>query len=274
MATLTLHPRRIARNLAVIALLLAVLSVAGQVVRYRATNETVRSLALLFKLSAEQTIPAYFSSVLLLASAGLLWVIGRSTRQLRRPFATHWTALAAIFAYLSVDEAVGIHELAIDPARAALGSHAVGFLYYAWVIPAAVIVCLIGLAYLRFVLHLPWTVRVRVIGAAMLYGGGALGMETVGGYFASTIGTSSIRYALSALIEETMEMLGVVLFIHALLTHLACEAGEVRFALTESPAEPFTPKASRAPLNSMEFTAPGSYPRVAECSKAQVLPPA
>ena len=275
MVTLPLHPRRIARNLTILALLLAVLSVVGQVVRYRSTNETVRSLALLFKLSAEQTIPAYFSSILLLTAAGLLWIIGRATRQQGQPFAGHWTVLAAIFAYLSIDEAISIHELALEPARAALGSHAVGFLYYAWVIPAAGIVCLIGLAYLRFVLHLPWTVRIRVIGAAALYIGGALGMETVGGYFASTIGTSSIRYAVSALIEETMEMLGVVLFIHALLMHLAREVGEVRMALPASrAAETIATKRPRAVSKPVEFTASGSYPRAAECNKAPVIPTA
>ncbi len=231
--TLTLRPCRIVRSLVAVVLLLAVLSVVGQVVRYRATNESVREIALLFKLSAEQTIPAYFSAILLLAAGVLLLTIGGATRQQGRPFARHWTVLGVIFAYLSVDEAVGIHEMALAPMQHALGSYAVGFLYYAWVVPAAAIVVALGAVYLRFVIHLPATVRTRVIVAGMLYVGGALGMEMVGAYYASTIGASTVRYALSALIEETMEMLGVVVFIYALLIQVSSEAEEIRIELEE-----------------------------------------
>ncbi len=194
----------------------------------------------MFKLSAEQTIPAYFSAVLLLAAGVLLLTIGGATRQQGRPFARHWTVLGVIFAYLSVDEAVGIHELAIAPMQRALGSHAVGFLYYAWVLPAAGLLCILGLVYLRFLLHLPSTVRNRVVGAAVLYVGGAVCVEMVGGYFASTVSTSSIQYALSALIEETMEMLGAVLFIYALLIYLGEKIGTVGVSL-DSPASAVLP---------------------------------
>lgn len=250
MVTLTLRPYRIARSLVAVVLLLAVLSVVGQVMRYRATNESVREIALLFKLSAEQTIPAYFSAILLLAAGVLLLTIGGATRQQGRPFACHWAVLGVIFAYLSVDEAVGIHELAMAPMQRVLGSHAVGFLYYAWVLPAAGLLCILGLVYLRFLLHLPSTVRNRVIGAAVLFVGGAVGVEMVGGYLASTVSTSSVQYALSALIEETMEMLGAVLFIYALLIYLSEEIETIGVSLgsPSSAALPTVAEASKRPV--------------------------
>jgi hypothetical protein len=102
--------------------------------------------------------------------------------------------------------------------------------------------------YLRFVLHLSPPVRDRVIVAGSLYVGGALGMEMVGAYYASTISTETIRYALSALIEETMEMLGIVLFIHGLLIQLSGQAGTVQVAL--APASLATTASSGAPLRS------------------------
>lgn len=235
-------PGRTARWLTAAVLAMAALSVIGQVVRYRATNESVRRIALLFKLSAEHTIPAYASAAMLLASAGLLWAIGRRARGAAEPFAAHWTWLGVIFAYLSVDEAVGIHERATEPMRAVMGRHADGFLHYAWVVPAAALVVAVGLAYLGFLRHLRPTVRNRMLLAGATYVGGAIGMEMVGAHFASTIGTSSVAYALSAVVEETMEMLGVVVFIHALLTYLSTHPA------AETTADPRPRRAAEAAL--------------------------
>lgn len=235
MLTITLRPNRIARTLALVVLVLAAASVAGQVVRYRATNQTVQDLALLLKLSAEHTIPAYFSALMLLGSAGLLWMIARVAQRGGRPFVRHWRWLAIIFVYLSVDESCSIHELAIEPMQRVLGDRAVGLLHYAWVVPGAAVVLGLGLVYLRFVLHLPAGVRNRVIAAGALYVGGAIGMEMIGAYFASTSSTRTMQYAASALVEEMMEMFGVVLFIHVLLIHLAGRGGVVRVSLDEAP---------------------------------------
>jgi hypothetical protein len=241
----THRPRFVARLLACTVAALVLLSVVGQVVRHRATDERVRSVALLFKLSAEHTVPAYSSAAMLLASAGLLWANGRAARAQGRPFVGYWFALAAIFAYLSVDEALALHERAAEPVRAMLGRHAVGVLYYAWVIPGAAVVATLGFVYLRFLLHLPAVVRDRVLIAGALYVGGAIGMEMVGSYFASTVGTSTLRYAASALVEESMEMLGVVVFIDALLIQLGAGTGGVGEAPRSSVAEFCSPTTGR-----------------------------
>jgi hypothetical protein len=224
---------------------MAALSVVGQVVRFHVDNESLRSAALLFKLSAEQTIPAYFSAVMLLASGGLLWVIARAAQEHGQPFVRHWQGLAVAFAYLSIDEACGIHELAAEPMRGLLGEYAIGVFYYAWVVPGTAMLLVMGIVYLRFVLHLSHSTRNGLIRAAAVYVGGAIGMEMVGSYYASTISTSSVRYALAALVEETMEMLGVVLLIHTLLVHLSREVRDVRVSLAAWPASNTTAASSR-----------------------------
>lgn len=247
MITVTLRPRQIGRGLTVAIALLVVASVAAQIVRHHSTHTEVRAVAQLFRVSVDRSIPAYASAAMLLASAGLLWLIARGAAQNGRSFVRHWGWLAVIFAYLSVDEAVSIHELSVKPMQRLLGGHGVGFLYYAWVVPGAVIVLGVGLVYLRFLLHLPVVVRNRVIAAGLLYVGGALGMEMVGSYYADTIGAGSIRYALAALIEETMEMLGVVVFIHALLLHLG-GGSAVRVLVEKATAQPLVSPIAPAPL--------------------------
>ncbi|MEE8516008.1 MAG: hypothetical protein V3T02_05135, partial [Alphaproteobacteria bacterium] len=96
-----------------------------------------------------------------------------------------------------------------------------GYLYFAWVIPAAIITGLFGLAYTSFLLHLESRFRRLFVASAVLYVGGAIGLELVGGKVVSGGGESSMAYALIATGEETLEISGVILFIYALATMIS-----------------------------------------------------
>ncbi len=158
---LTLSTRRIRRALLSGVVFMTVASVAAQVARRNPALEHLHPALALFKLSAEHTIPAFFSAVMLLVAAALLGVIALAARDRGESFVRHRAALAVIFLYLSIDEAVGIHELAIDPLRTALRTE--GFLHYAWVIPGTAAVLLLGAVYYRFVMQLRPALRRQVI---------------------------------------------------------------------------------------------------------------
>jgi hypothetical protein len=221
MLTIQVPRKRVTITLALIVTAMAGASVIAQWVKHVTTSEHVAAVARIFKLSAEDTIPAYLSALLLLAAAGMFWLISRCAAASVEPFVRHWRGLAFIFTYMSIDEAVGIHELAIEPMRKLLGAHATGVLHYAWVVPGAILVLVVGLTYLRFVFSMRAPIRNRLILAAGLYVGAALGLEMVGGIIAAARGTSNLAYALIAWLEECGEMFGVVVLIDALLIQLA-----------------------------------------------------
>ena len=114
-------------------------------------------LVRLFNLSNEANVPTYFSSMLLLVPAVLLMVIGIVKRRDHAAFARHWQFLGFIFLCLSLDETACIHESLIGPLRSML--HATGVFYFTWVIPAVILVFIVGLTYLRFILALPRVTR-------------------------------------------------------------------------------------------------------------------
>ena len=58
------------------------------------------------------------------------------------------------------------------------------------------------------------------IWAAAVFVGGAIGVEMISGYQADLAGERNLTYALIISVEELCEMLGVVIFIHALMTYL------------------------------------------------------
>jgi len=228
-----ISPRRITRFLLYVIAALIIASVAGQILNFQLGYSHVKGFVPLFFVDNEANVPAWYSSVTLLLCAFLLAVIGMEKRQEGARFAGHWSALAGIFLFLSVDEAAGIHEMAVQPLRSAgIGG---GFLYFPWVVLGMAFVLVVGLAYLKFLFALPVKTRVRFLGAATLYIGGAIGMEMLGGRYADAYGTTNFPFTMFVTGEELMEMLGVLLFIRALLDYLASHCPTIQLRIGDSP---------------------------------------
>ncbi len=137
----------------------------------------------------------------------------------------HWKILSFIFLYLSLDEAGELHEKLINPLRSLL--NATGFLYFTWVVPVGILVVIFLFSYTKFLFHLPVSTRKLFVAASALYIGGALGMELVGAYQASTAGEDNILYQIIVTVEESLEMLGIVVFIHGLISYIKTYLGGV-----------------------------------------------
>jgi hypothetical protein len=236
---LVLHPKRIAKILTVLVLGLSVVGIAAACIFARLTPGSHPGLAELlrrFQLDEELAIPAWYSSVALLACAGLLAVVSYSNKQSASPYARHWAALSVIFVYLSIDEMSSLHELLVEPLRGRLHTH--GLLYYAWVIPAFGFVCGLALAYWRFLFHhLDRTTRRRFVLAGCLFVTGALGLEVFEGAIDEHYGRQNVRYQALAVVEETCEMLGVLIFLHALMAYIVSNLGEVRIRFVDEASE-------------------------------------
>lgn len=177
----------------------------------------------LFSLSYEQNVPTWYTSALLFACALTLAVIAVGARR-AGGFVKHWWGLSAAFLYISLDEVVEIHE------GASAWLDWGGVFYFSWVVPAAVVVAVFAAAYRRFLAHLPRDTRNRFLLSGGIYVTGALVMELPLGYWAERAGSDNLVYGLIDFVEESMEMLGVNLFLLALLGHLAEQGWTIGFS--------------------------------------------
>jgi len=184
-----------------------------------------------FDFDLEVTIPTWFSSSLLLCCALLLVAITVAQRRAGSRYTIHWALLAAAFFYLSIDETANLHEILIVPLRRRLDAH--GFPYFTWVVPGAVMVGALALAYMRFLLHLDRRSRNLFLLAGAMYVGGPLGVEMIGGAFADCYGLESMRYLAAMTVEEALEMLGCVVFLYALLSYLRTHVGPWQICLAD-----------------------------------------
>jgi hypothetical protein len=231
---LVFRPARLTLTLAGVALLLVLASIASQAIQYGLRPELFRNLIRFFYVEAEANLPTCFASALLLISALLVLAIAALKRKEQAPFARHWAVLSATFLFMAIDETASLHELLTYPLRDMLGVPVSGLLYFTWVVAGLAGSAVFAGVFLNFFRHLPARFRMLVVLAAGLFLGGAIGMEMVGGSYASRHGSSNFTYSMLATLEESMELAGSILFIYTWLTYLEWHFGAVRVCLSRS----------------------------------------
>lgn len=218
----SLFPKKITRFLVILVSSLLVCSLFFQFCLYFLPDFPLRDgLALLSNVDKEQSIPTLYSWSALLFCAGLLSVIAQAKKAAGDRYVNYWRVLAVIFAYISLDEATSIHERFIGPLRTSLNTS--GFLYYAWVIPGAICVLIFVLGFFKFTTALPPKTKRLFWTAGVVFVGGAIGMELVSGVYADVHGINNFTISVTTSIEEFMEMIGIVIFIYALLSYISSE---------------------------------------------------
>ena len=204
--------RGLPRTLLIGALVLLALHTALYVYHYR-VGELPWLVLQLFDVDQENNLPSWYSGFLLGLTSCLLWVCARQKRVDGDRWCRHWYVLSIGFLLLSVDEVAGVHE--------SINS----VIVMTWAIAGGVLAGVIGLAFVPFVLHLPRRTALLFAAAGAAYLAGTVGIEIIGNNMVSHNLQDTLPYIFATLVEESLEMLGVVLFVHSLLAYMR-EPGE------------------------------------------------
>lgn len=222
-----LNPDSIARFLGITAVGLVVANTTTTI--YLTWHERVYRSFVLLDIDREYNIPTFFSSFLLLFVALILALITRLEENRIPSSVLYWSILSWGFSFMAIDEVVSLHERLLSPMRELLGNRRLGIFYFAWVIPAIVLIVVLALFFWQFWLHLPRRIRSTSLIASMLYLGGCIGFEMIGGYYAELHGTQNLVYSSIASVEEGLEMMGAIVFSWSLMTYIADRYGKVEF---------------------------------------------
>ena len=219
-----IRPYTVGLFLAAIIALLIIAHSSGLVWEAFHGKEIGRDLIKKFDLGGESNIPAWFSSKLLLLSALLLGLIAAIKKTRKETFSSHWIFLTVIFLFLSCDETAQIHEWTVSHVHSIAQLPFTKFI--GWVIPYSLLLLLFGAAYLRFFFHLPHRFKVLFAGAGIIYVAGALGMELLTGAIGRVVLEGRLHFLFN-IVEESLEMGGIVVFIYALLSYLSAEFSHI-----------------------------------------------
>ncbi len=215
---IVVDPRRVIAVLVKATVAIVATGTAVTLVRLHLGWESAQSdFGARFELHRELSLPTWYSSALLGASAPVLALIALRTRTAGSRDWTRWAGLAFIVATFSLDEVASFHEYS----SVILGIEVFGFRgAYNWVVFGLAFVAVLSVSYAPFIARLEPVVRKRLLLAAAVYFGGAVGVEMLNAYTASRVGDAGYQYALQTTLEESMEMAGALLLLHTVLWHL------------------------------------------------------
>ena len=215
---IALYPRNIVVWLSTIAILLLVahlITIAMPYIFEGFEHGLVRLFFSLFFLDGEGNVPAIFSTCLFLINAVIFLIVWKAA-SLAGDSQKIWLFLSIVFVFLALDESISIHERLIDPLRDALD--ATGIFYYTWIIPYGIGIVLLAI----FAIPIFWRMQKRIrfwFGlSAAIYLFAAIGLEMISGkYLVMMNEQKDIVWILMITLEESLEMVGLIILVYALL---------------------------------------------------------
>ena len=243
--SISLEPKKILKILLGITIVLALLNVVALYLRFFPERYRVYSVlhefALdifidRFSMNTEMNIPTYFSTLILLFASCLLFIIAKWKKAQKDRFRVHWAGLGWLLLLFSIDEFTAMHERFSKLFKAFPDFN--GLFFFKWVIPGIIFIALFALLYFLFFLHLEGKYKLLFLISAILFFGGALGFEIIGGRYANYNDTRNFSFQMIATVEESLEMVGVSLLIYSLLDYMKGYFTQIKVDLEEqAPAD-------------------------------------
>ncbi len=185
----------------------------------------------LINMDGEQNISALFSTTLLWMCAALTWFIARAiSDQISRQ---KWMGLSVIFLFLGLDESLSLHERLSGIVNNTLP--VLQMASFAWLLPYAVVLLFLSFIYVKLWWQLPSAVRWRVLIGGALFVAGGMGCEFLGWLWTRANG-ADIVYLVEILLEEVLEMSGVIVLISAFLNFIGLLSPNIRMTITTKSA--------------------------------------
>lgn len=170
----------------------------------------------LIDVGEEKSLPTYFSTLNLLLSSFLIFIIYRIEKSINRKGSNYWLFLAIGFFYLSFDEAVCIHENfnRVHNYFEHLGIISPLFATNKWLVFGVLFTVIIGIMFFPFIKSLPNHLKIGFIVCGFVFLLGAIGFEFVGTLMVDTgfVEKSDFIYKLRRILEEGCEMYGIAFF--------------------------------------------------------------
>lgn len=215
---IAIHIKRLPRYASLLLLLLVLLHTARVLIdfgtdwQYGGGSGGENQAGPFFDIVNERTALAWLSSsMMLVAALGCLLCLHVLTEH---KYQKYWRVLAGIMFYLSIDESVSIHERLTAPIQRSADMG--GALLWAWVIPGAIFAGVVGLSAIPFLKSIPPTAARRMFFGGAIFITGAVGFEMVGAAITDAGYFEGVWYTVVASIEETLEALGMILFLSAI----------------------------------------------------------
>lgn len=188
----------------------------------------------LFNFDTESNFPTFFNGLLLGFASALALGISRSLRhQGEKSSAFSWKAVALVLLFMMIDEMCRVHEALDWILVSRLKTE--GAISWPWVIPYFMLAMSVAGFFFRFFLTLQPKYRWCLAGSALLYVTGAIGFELLEAAHTEKHGMDSLGFGILYSIEETLEMLAVMMAIWGFMGYASEHCGELGAGIVVAP---------------------------------------
>ncbi len=183
-----------------------------------------------FDVGEEISLPSWFSSVNLFVSSILVFLVYKCSENETALVHRYWLVLSGVFAYLSLDESAEIHERFNRFSSFTKNIFPV-LETHSWVFFGTVLSILFVATFVPFLLRIHRRTAVMFIIAGAIFVSGSIGFEFIGavmrytGYAQST----DLIYKLRRIVEESLEIYGIVIFNCAVFRELSRRSPKILF---------------------------------------------
>jgi hypothetical protein len=221
---ITIGPKKLLIKLLYCIGFLVFANILGIISKLVFNHHYCHGLIPMFDFDAEMNFPTFYSSITLLFSSVLLAIIAFCHKKAENPYWL-WGGLSIIFLFLSIDEFGSLHERFEAPCLSLLENSGClelsKIFFYAWVIPYGLALIAFVALYLKFLFKLPRKTMILFIVSGIIYVTGAVGLEVLGGIEDRLHSSNTLIYLVLCTIEESLEMLGIAIFIYTLLSYIS-----------------------------------------------------
>jgi hypothetical protein len=228
MRQITLKPKPVALFLLSVVGVLVLIHSIILILFFQIDDPAVFYFLRWFDLDIEYNIPSFYSAFSLFVCAALFLVIATREPKSWNYQTVCWFGLAALFLFLSIDEAFTIHERIGD--RFEGHFHATGLFYFPWILPYSVGLLALIVLYSKFLWNLPKRTAIQFILCGIVFLAGAAFFDMLGGREAELNGYDSATYCLLYTVEESLEMVAIAGLIYSLLSYIESHFGHLRFS--------------------------------------------
>lgn len=203
--------------------ILASLSLLGQISKFFLGHARLFGFVYFFNFGSEANLPTIFNVFLLLFTSIIIFLIflNIKTNIIIRKY---WLGLFFLFLYLGADEGWVIHERLTTSLRDLINFK------YAFFITAPFLILPVVLIFIRFLFLIPKNLIKWIIIAATIYLLGAAGFEIISMLYKKAYGGGFILEIISTF-EESIELLGIIIFIKFLLKYIKSELKNISFLM-------------------------------------------
>lgn len=231
--TVNLLSRKITIDLGLITVVLAILSLAGQTLKYTTDYEEAFGLIPLVNMAKALSIPTIFTVLVVFIVACLLGLISMIKFREKDKLYRQWVGLTIFFFLFSIDKGSALSSYVFKQFRGFMRGFFPAYPNQKWVTTAVILLILIIGFYLAFIKSLPRATKKQAFVSLAIYYAGFLFIERFSDHFAAVNGYGNLEYNILVTAGKTLEIFGLILCIQTLFDYLSNYQIEAAFSLSD-----------------------------------------